>query len=60
LIDKYDIESQTKSLITYVTSEKWVNTVTEGTDEEVKKGLGEAIDPLSRKVLKTPGAGIAE
>ena len=60
VIGKYGIQDQTKSLVTTLTSEKWVKTVATGTDDEIVKGLGEALDPLARKLLQTSGAGFAD
>ena len=37
--------------MSYLTSEDWINTVEHGTKQEFVDNLGEAIDPLTTKVM---------
>lgn len=42
----------------YLSSDEWINTVEHGTKQEFIDNLGDAVDPLTDKVLKTYGPDV--
>ncbi len=44
-----------KELQTFFMSEKWVDTVEQGTNDQFESELAVAIDPLTRKIMNISG-----
>merc|ERR1712113_950273 len=55
-----DIEEEAGGLMSYLTSDEWINTVEHGTKQEFVDNLGDAVDPLTHKVMGAYGPDVIE
>lgn len=60
LIEKYGLVEEAKSIEGYINNEKWFDIIENGSDEDFNTYLGEAIDPLTRRVFNLPGYPFVE
>jgi len=59
-IKENNVEKETSNLMTYVTSQEWIRVVEEGTKQEFIDEFGDAIDPITEKLLGAYGPDVVQ
>lgn len=59
-IQENDVEKETGELLSYVSSDEWIRVVEEGTKQEFIDEFGDAIDPLTEKLLNQYGPDVVQ
>lgn len=57
-VKEQDVERETAELMTFLKSDEWITAVEHGTKQEFIDEFGEAIDPLTEKMMGAYGPDV--